>query len=151
VYYVNLFYKFFIPGVLGGMAVLVALDFSRLSLNNYRKRRRPERGAKHEPLEAAETIQTTEIQDLSLSRTDGSPLEEKAVPEAPDVEAPATSVTDREARLGTETDASPGPDEDRPQAGEGEKSPQEGVQATTDSEVDGPPTPDEGGPEADDE
>jgi hypothetical protein len=29
VYYVNLFYKIFIPTVLGGMAVLVALDFSR--------------------------------------------------------------------------------------------------------------------------
>jgi hypothetical protein len=28
VYYVNLFYKFLIPGVLGGMAVLVALDAS---------------------------------------------------------------------------------------------------------------------------
>jgi len=28
VYYVNLFYKFFIPGVLGGMAVLVLLDAS---------------------------------------------------------------------------------------------------------------------------
>lgn len=28
VYYVNLFYKFFIPGVLGGMALLVALDAS---------------------------------------------------------------------------------------------------------------------------
>ena len=26
VYYVNLFYKFFIPTVLGGMGVLVALD-----------------------------------------------------------------------------------------------------------------------------
>jgi hypothetical protein len=28
VYYVNLFYKFFIPGTLGGMAILVVLDFS---------------------------------------------------------------------------------------------------------------------------
>jgi hypothetical protein len=30
VYFVNLFYKFFIPGVLGGMAILVALDISSL-------------------------------------------------------------------------------------------------------------------------
>jgi nitrate/TMAO reductase-like tetraheme cytochrome c subunit len=30
VYYVNLFYKFLIPGVLGGMALLVVLDFGKL-------------------------------------------------------------------------------------------------------------------------
>jgi hypothetical protein len=29
VYYVNLFYKFFIPAVLGGMAVFVITDFIR--------------------------------------------------------------------------------------------------------------------------
>ena len=37
VYYVNLFYKFFIPGVLAPMAVLVIMDFSRLMINRYRK------------------------------------------------------------------------------------------------------------------
>jgi hypothetical protein len=39
VYYVNLFYKFFIPGTLSGMAVLVILDFgSRLRTRKGRKR-----------------------------------------------------------------------------------------------------------------
>ncbi|MCJ7433030.1 MAG: cytochrome c3 family protein [Anaerolineales bacterium] len=37
VYYVNLFYKFLIPGVLAPMAVLVLMDFSRLMINRYRK------------------------------------------------------------------------------------------------------------------
>jgi len=37
VYYVNLFYKFLIPGVLVPMAVLVLMDFSRLTINRYRK------------------------------------------------------------------------------------------------------------------
>jgi Zn-finger protein len=37
VYYVNLFYKFLIPGVLVPMAVLVLMDFSRLIINRYRK------------------------------------------------------------------------------------------------------------------
>jgi hypothetical protein len=37
VYYVNLFYKFMIPGVLVPMAVLVVMDFSRKMINHYRK------------------------------------------------------------------------------------------------------------------
>jgi hypothetical protein len=43
VYYVNQFYKFFIPSVLGGMAILVGLDFGRFSLNRVRgwQRRKP--------------------------------------------------------------------------------------------------------------
>jgi hypothetical protein len=37
VYYINLFYKFFIPGVLVPMAVLVLMDFSRLMINRFRR------------------------------------------------------------------------------------------------------------------
>jgi hypothetical protein len=37
VYYVNLFYKFMIPGVLIPMAVLVVMDFSRKMINRFRK------------------------------------------------------------------------------------------------------------------
>ena len=44
VYYVNLFYKIFIPTVLGGMAILVVLDFSRMTINR-RRRRQHERSA----------------------------------------------------------------------------------------------------------
>jgi hypothetical protein len=38
VFYVDLFYKFFIPGVLGGMGLLVAMDFTRASYNRLRMR-----------------------------------------------------------------------------------------------------------------
>lgn len=41
VYYVNLFYKFFIPGVLGGMAVFVASDIYRRLRNRLREPHKP--------------------------------------------------------------------------------------------------------------
>lgn len=41
VYYVNLFYKLFIPGVLGFMAILVVMDASRMALNLSRQKRQP--------------------------------------------------------------------------------------------------------------
>lgn len=37
VYYVNLFYKFFIPAVLGPMAILVVMDFGRMMINRFKK------------------------------------------------------------------------------------------------------------------
>ncbi|MEI6289227.1 MAG: ammonia-forming cytochrome c nitrite reductase subunit c552 [Chloroflexota bacterium] len=37
VYYINLFYKFLIPGVLVPMGVLVLLDFSRATINRFKK------------------------------------------------------------------------------------------------------------------
>jgi nitrate/TMAO reductase-like tetraheme cytochrome c subunit len=46
VYYVNLFYKFFIPGVLLPMGGLVLLDLSRRLINRFRK---PKPAAPHKP------------------------------------------------------------------------------------------------------
>jgi nitrate/TMAO reductase-like tetraheme cytochrome c subunit len=37
VYYINLFYKFFIPAVLIPMLILVVMDFSRMMINRFRK------------------------------------------------------------------------------------------------------------------
>jgi hypothetical protein len=37
VYYINLFYKFFIPAVLLPMLILVVMDFSRMMINRFRK------------------------------------------------------------------------------------------------------------------
>lgn len=39
VYYVNLFYKFFIPAVLGPMVILVLMDFGRMTINRFKKRK----------------------------------------------------------------------------------------------------------------
>lgn len=51
VYYINLFYQFLIPTLLGGFVLLVGLDFGRLTLNRYRERKqqRPEL-AEQEPV-----------------------------------------------------------------------------------------------------
>lgn len=38
VYYVNLFYKFFIPAVLGPMVLLVVMDFGRAMINRFKRR-----------------------------------------------------------------------------------------------------------------
>lgn len=37
VYYVNLFYKFFIPAVLGPMIILVVMDYGRMMINRFRR------------------------------------------------------------------------------------------------------------------
>jgi hypothetical protein len=50
VYYINLFYKFLIPGVLIPMGVLALMDFSRLTINRFTK---PKHGKTH-PAEQAE-------------------------------------------------------------------------------------------------
>jgi hypothetical protein len=42
VYYVNLFYKFMIPGVLVPMAVLAVMDFTRMTINRLRKKKSAE-------------------------------------------------------------------------------------------------------------
>jgi hypothetical protein len=54
VYYVNLFYKIFIPAVLGGMAVLVLMDLARMLYNKYKSRKTPQKSA---PPENPEEVQ----------------------------------------------------------------------------------------------
>jgi hypothetical protein len=41
VYYVDLFYKILIPAVLGGMGILVVMDFARLLYNKYFPKKTP--------------------------------------------------------------------------------------------------------------
>lgn len=59
VYYVNLFYKFFIPAVLGPMALLVIMDFGRMMINRFR---RPKRTPVEEPGTVAAAESAAEIQ-----------------------------------------------------------------------------------------
>jgi hypothetical protein len=57
IYYVNLFYKFLIPGVLGAMGLLVVMDFSRANINRYRTwKRRQEEHERHETDEKREPV-----------------------------------------------------------------------------------------------
>lgn len=53
VYYVNLFYKFFIPAVLGPMLLLVVMDFSRTIINRLREKK-PAASVEQEPAQIAE-------------------------------------------------------------------------------------------------
>jgi Cytochrome c552 len=61
VYYVNLFYKFFIPLTLGAMALLVVMDASRTLINRTRRRRKVVRHPKEEMAEA-QPVQAAESQ-----------------------------------------------------------------------------------------
>jgi predicted CXXCH cytochrome family protein len=72
VYYVNLFYKIFIPGVLGFMAVLVVADFGRKVYDTVK-------GGSHTPSpEAQETAETPEPE---------APTPSESVAAVPEVEA----------------------------------------------------------------
>jgi len=46
VYYVNLFYKYMIPGILIPMAALVIMDFGRALINRFRKTKKEKKGKK---------------------------------------------------------------------------------------------------------
>ena len=91
VYYVNLFYKFFIPAVLGPMAILVALDFGRMMINRFRKPK---------PVVADASAAVT---DAEPTETDVEPVVEEAIQpepmEAADAEpAPAESESPEESK-----------------------------------------------------
>ncbi len=89
VYYVNLFYKFFIPTVLGGMGILVVLDASRKLINwRQKSRKSPEPPAVEpppdQPLEeptvedepTAELVETQTIQEEHSPAPDETSTEE---------------------------------------------------------------------------
>jgi predicted CXXCH cytochrome family protein len=83
VYYVNLFYKFFIPAVLGPMAVLVVMDFGRMMVNRFRK---PKQVAKEEPAAVTESqsaVEVETVEETSSTKAKAEPewVEEMAVVE----------------------------------------------------------------------
>jgi hypothetical protein len=70
VYYVNLFYKFLIPTVLGGMALLVALDLNKLLSGRVRKSI-----SKPKPKKHVQEIASQDIVQPADSEIDGSERE----------------------------------------------------------------------------
>jgi len=83
VYYVNLFYKFFIPTILGGMAVMVVLDLNKL-IANRRKKSLPGDGSERVIITIpSEPVEEPGDLDLSLPETSLSPEGEQAPEEAP--------------------------------------------------------------------
>jgi hypothetical protein len=85
VYYVDLFYKFFIPTVLGGMGILVVLDASR-NLINLRRKQQKSREPLTEEVEAGqpaeEVIETAPEGETSPGPEETPPIQEEPVPGA---------------------------------------------------------------------
>ncbi len=73
VYYINLFYKFFIPAVLGPMALLVLMDFGRATINRFKKPKSLEADAaveKREPVVASEEKAQSEEETVMIGSED---------------------------------------------------------------------------------
>lgn len=113
VYYVNLFYRFFIPGVLGFMIVLVAADFGRKMYNRFRQE--PDVGL-------VETAAVVEDQPASEQVVvDEMPAEEPETPAEKPAEAPPVAPEiDEEGSTGPEapTADDEDADTDAPSGGE---------------------------------
>ncbi len=87
VYYVNLFYKFFIPTVLGGMAILVVLDLNKLMRGKIRAR------VKQEPLEEETDVGVMDPDDSATDLEYSDP--EKEILGDVDVSAEQAAASDR--------------------------------------------------------
>jgi predicted CXXCH cytochrome family protein len=90
VYYVNLFYRFFIPGVLAFMIVLVAADFGRKVYDRFRPDepdKPDERHAAEEPVDAA--VDVAPVSKPGVAET-APPEEQTLVADAPPDEPPGT-------------------------------------------------------------
>lgn len=75
VYYVNLFYKFFIPAVLGPMLLLVVMDFSRALINRYKKTPPPVESAAEAAQPEKKPEETTEQPEQAASLEAEKPVE----------------------------------------------------------------------------
>ncbi len=108
VYYVNLFYKFFIPGVLVPMAVLVLMDFSRLMINRFRKPK-PVTTPETAPLPPPQTGETEPVsgdvpaasEETHVESADA--LEKPQVVETPSSPVPAEKAADEEPAAAEES------------------------------------------------
>jgi hypothetical protein len=103
VYYVELFYKIFIPVTLGGMALLVVMDVSRTSLNRWRKRNKRATEQALEETQAAEAIgpQVVEAPATEDPIVDtpaaGEPTVEAPAADSPSDDAPPVDAPDEDA------------------------------------------------------
>jgi hypothetical protein len=122
VYYVNLFYKFFIPAVLGPMVLLVVMDFGRMMINRFRKPK-PVAAAEVPAETAVESEQKMEPAVEPDLEAESAPLEEESQPE-PVEEAPVI-----EAEVDAEPEA-----EDEPDQPEAESEPPAEAESPDDEE-----------------
>jgi hypothetical protein len=85
VYYVNLFYVVFIPVTLGGMALLVVMDFSRTRLNRWKKRKKQVAAQELKEAVDEQGIEAKVIMDAPLDETFSIevPADDNRVEESP--------------------------------------------------------------------
>jgi len=123
VYYVNLFYKFFIPAVLGPMLILVVMDFGRLMINRLRKPKpvlveapvaegKAEATEEKEPQVAAPTVVEPEVIEKPETQEEPAPVEELIQPEQTEVNeagsTPAESEPSEESKSSDDEEKSNG-------------------------------------------
>jgi predicted CXXCH cytochrome family protein len=114
VYYVNLFYKFFIPAVLGPMFLLVVMDFSRTLINRFGKKPAVEGWAEPAAAQAdpAETPAPTQIEPAAENSPveESQPAEEQEEPSAEEtpahVEPPSAEAEADRSQTSDEEEAS---------------------------------------------
>jgi hypothetical protein len=115
VYYVNLFYKFFIPTVLGGMALLVALDLNKLARRRSRglaaTRVQEEIVREKSPLEG-EALPAAEPDHLEASAVEPEVPNEEEQPVEIDSGTEQTPEPSEELTVDSEDEAQPGPPPD---------------------------------------
>jgi len=108
VYYINLFYKFMIPGVLGSMGLLVVMDFTRMMINRFRK---PKPVVKHE--EPSAPVPPAPVEEATPAE---APKAEEETPPVEEVPPPAKAeAVEAEPAVGPE-----GPEQVEAESAEGE-------------------------------
>jgi hypothetical protein len=113
VYYVNLFYQFLIPGVLVPMGILVVMDFSRMMINRFRKRRpvkHPLEKVKthekpHQPKVSEKAVATEEVGVVE------TPVETEAAKKSAAVETPVETATASETETNEKAEKTKSGDE----------------------------------------
>jgi hypothetical protein len=96
VYYVNLFYLLFIPGVLGGMAILVVMDASRMVINRRKQKAGPAEVFASSPASQPEA-QTGDPSEIAPAATQGADPAETTPGDADEPESSEPPVSDSEA------------------------------------------------------
>lgn len=103
VYYVNLFYKFMIPGILVPMAVLVVMDFSRMMINRFRKPK-PVMASETPPPTTEETKRVAEDAPVAVEEAEAGQMPEEPTQPEESQPSPVTEekIVDQEQPAASE-------------------------------------------------
>jgi len=109
VYFVDMFYKIFIPGTLGGMAILVLLDSSSILRRRIKlplPLRRPRKGTEAEETGSGPAVEAAPAGD--------PPSDDQSIPVEADVPIPAEEPADTQEDTSQANMEEPSPEDDQP-------------------------------------